>query len=81
MGEFWQRFFDFVEKHLPGLLLAFGLGHRLAEKKVEALKKENMDLKLEKELAENRSKVVEDNKHKSNSDIIGDAIREGRHLK
>jgi hypothetical protein len=78
VSDFWQRFFDFLEKHLPGLLAAFGIGYKVGAQKVEELSDEVEKLKLEKSLSDNKVKENEKNASKSSRDLVNDAISEGR---
>lgn len=75
--SFWEQFFKFMEKNAPGLLLAFGLGHKLGAGKQADLETKIQDMELANEIKENHEKVDKANANKSGSDIIDDAIAEG----
>ena len=76
--RFWDRLFDWLEKYLPGLIAAFTVGLKTGQNGTAKLKAKIIELKLEAKKAVNRNDVEKANKDKSDSDIINDAISEGR---
>ena len=74
MKEFWDGFFEFLEKHLPGWITAFWLGKREGSKQREWLRSELRKRNLDIEKFNNKEKVQKDNASKSSDSIIRDAI-------
>lgn len=80
MLEVLNRILDWIEKHLPGLLLAFTLGFKRGAKKTEELEERLIDSKLELEKEKNRRALLEANKGLDDLGIIDRAIRRGKEL-
>lgn len=80
MLEVLNRILDWIEKHLPGLLLAFTLGFKRGAKKTEELEEKLIDSKLELEKEKNRRALLEANKGLDDLGIIDRAIRRGKDL-
>lgn len=77
MDRFWDRFFDYLEKYLPGLLVAFGLGHRLSQNKVREAQRIADEAKLAAEKARNKAGVMEAARGLTYADIVDQAIKRG----
>jgi hypothetical protein len=65
---------DWLSKHLPPILAAFGVGYKMgqageASAKVELIKKE-----IELETEKNKNKVLTDNLGKSDADVVADIL-------
>lgn len=80
MVEVLNRILDWLEKHAPGILLAFTFGFKRGAKKTEELETELLDTKLELEEEKNRRALLEANKGLDDASIIDRAIRKGRDL-
>lgn len=77
MSSFWDRFFNYLEKYLPGLLVAFGLGHKLQQNRVREALRIADELRLEAEKAKNKASVMEANSGLTYADIVDRAIKRG----
>jgi cell division protein FtsB len=75
--EFWGEFFKLLKDLLPALS-AFFFGKSIGERKVDDIRQKRDALKLEVERLKNSEKVEEQNRGKSYSDIIDDAISRGK---
>ena len=80
MKEFWERFFQFVEKVLPGLLMAFGLGHKVGSNEKEKLKRQAREKDLIIEKFNNKRRISKYLDSKSDKELIGSAIKRGEEL-
>jgi len=80
MKEFWERFFLFLERTLPGLLVAFGIGQKVGSQGKEKLESQLREKDLELEKRNNDDLIDKYISNKSDDDIIRDAIAEGEEL-
>lgn len=71
----WEKLFDWLERHLPSILLAFGLGYREGQEKKDEAEKKLLQVELEKRLAENALEVEKKNSGKSDSDVIREIFK------
>lgn len=81
MKDFWENFFRFIKEVLPNLIVAFGLGKKIGEAGKGEVEDELVKTKLELGKLKNHVSVEDDNKNKSDTDIVNDAISEGAKLK
>lgn len=65
---------DWLSKHLPPILAAFGLGYKMGQAGEADAKKELIKKELELETEKNKNKVLNDNLGKSDSDVIADIL-------
>ena len=78
MKDFWTKFFDLIEKYLPGLILAFTAGKRVGEHKVQEVKVENEQLKLEAAKLKNQVELESKMDSKSDIDHLIDVLNDGK---
>ena len=72
---------DWLSKHLPPMLAAFGLGYKMGKEGESDLRKELLKKELELEKEQNKNKVLTDNLDKSDADVLADALREGQSIR
>ena len=77
-SNFWTEFFKFLKENLPSFLSGFFIGKDVGEGVKKKTAKEILELKYANEKLKNEKQVIEDNKSKSDSDVIKDAISKGR---
>lgn len=80
MKELLDRLLQLIEKYLPSILLAFGLGYKQGAKDTERLEKEKLDLEVALEKEKNRRAIEAANKGFDDRSIIRAAIDKGRNL-
>ena len=78
MSENFSKFFELLLMVVPAITLLGSLIYSFMNKKVRALEKDNESLRLTLEYKENEVKVAKDNQGKSDTDIVMDAISEGK---
>lgn len=66
---------DWLSKHLPPILAAFGIGYKMGQQGESDMKKELIKKELELEKEKNKTKVLEDNANKSDADVVADIFR------
>jgi len=69
-----NRILDWVERHLPGLLLAFGIGFREGTKKNDELEKKLIEEETKRKLLENEVRVEKEYSNKSSSDVVNELV-------
>lgn len=72
-----KRLLDWLEKYLPGLLLAFGIGYKEGREELEKLEKKLLESETKRKLLENELVVREVFAGKSSDDVIRDILRAG----
>jgi len=72
-----QAILDWLSKHLPPILAAFGIGYKLGQEGEAAAKKELFKKELELEKEKNINKVHQEFDGKSDADIILGAASSG----
>lgn len=77
MKDLLNKIFDFLEQKMPGLLVAFGLGYRLAKKKDHADKVKIEQLELENDLLKNKEIVRHKFDGMSDADVINEFLSTG----
>ena len=77
MSDFWQKFFDWLERVAPSVIAAFGVGFQVGQNKLNQEKDKNQELTLALELEKNKNEIAQENAGKSDADIVRDAIRKG----
>lgn len=76
MKEFWQELFKLLERLMPQIM-SFMLGKRVGEIGKQEITAKRDALKLELERLKNAKTVEENNRGKSDLDVVNDAIEEG----
>lgn len=76
-----EKIFDFLEKHLPGLMVAFGLGYKIAKKKNKEEKIKAAKLELENALLKNKESVRTRFDGMSDSDVVNSITSPGENDK
>lgn len=77
MIEVIDKILDFLKDHLPGLLVAIGVGYKIGKGKTRKLEIRAAQSELENALFKNKEIVRHNNDGLSANDIIDDAIRKG----
>lgn len=67
-----QAILDWLSKHLPPILAAFGVGYKTGQEGEAAAKKELLKKEHELELEKNKTKIFTENAGKSDSDVVND---------
>lgn len=80
MKDLIDRLFQLIEKYLPSILLAFGLGYKQGAKEKERLEKQMLDLQVALEKEKNRRAIEAANKGFDDRSVIRAAIDKGRDL-
>lgn len=80
MKEVIDKLFQLIEKYLPSILLAFGIGYKQGAKDKEELEKELLDKQVELEKERNRRAIEAANKALNSRSIIRAAIDKGRDI-
>ena len=80
MKELVEKLLQLIEKYLPSILLAFGIGYKQGAKDKAELEKELLDKNLELEKEKNRRAIEAANRALSNRSIIRAAIDKGRDI-
>ena len=75
--EVLNRILEWIEKHLPGILLAFGLGYRQGREESEELKKKLLAEETKRKLLENEVSIEKAHSGKSSRDVVDELV--GRH--
>jgi len=65
---------DWLSKHLPPILAAFGVGYKMGQAGEADAKKELLKKEIELETEKNKNKVLTDNLGKSDADIVADIL-------
>ena len=73
-------FVNWLKDVLPSAGAVGMIVYNYLKGKIVALKRQLLGVELEKKHLENKEQVQKDNRGKSDFDIIGDAIREGRDI-
>ena len=69
-----EKILDWLSKHLPPILAAFGVGYKMGQAGEADAKKELLKKEIELETEKNKNKVLNDNLGKSDADVIADII-------
>ena len=69
-----EKILDWLSKHLPPILAAFGFGYKMGQSGEADAKKELIKKEIELETEKNKNKVLTDNIGKSDSDVIADIL-------
>lgn len=69
-----EKILDWLSKHLPPILAAFGVGYKMGQSGEAAAKKELIKKELELETERNKNKVLTENIGKSDADIVADIL-------
>lgn len=75
-----ERLLRLLEKYLPSLLLAFGIGYKAGAKDKGELEGKLLDKEVELELEKNRRALEAANKGLDSRSIVRRAIESGRDL-
>lgn len=68
---------DWLSKHLPPILAAFGIGYKMGQKGEAEAKKNLLKKEHELELEKNKTKVLTENAGKSDADIVDGIFSDG----
>lgn len=80
MKELIGKLIELIERYLPTILLAFGIGYKQGAKDKAELERELLDKNLELEREKNRRAIEAANKALDNRSVIRAAIDKGRNL-
>lgn len=80
MKDLIDRLISLIEKYLPSVLLAFGLGYKQGEKDKEKLEQQMLDLQVALEKEKNRRAIEAANKGLDDRSVIRAAIDKGRSI-
>ncbi len=80
MKELIGKLLELIERYLPTILLAFGIGYKQGAKDKAELEKELLDKQLELEREKNRRAIEAANKALNSRSIIRAAINKGRDI-
>lgn len=69
-----EKILDWLSKHLPPILAAFGVGYKMGQAGEADAKKELLKKEIELETEKNKNKVLTDNLGKSDADIVADIL-------
>lgn len=69
-----SQILDWLSKHLPPILAAFGVGYKMGQSGEADAKKELLKKGIELETEKNKNKVLNDNLGKSDADVIADIL-------
>lgn len=69
-----SQILDWLSKHLPPILAAFGFGYKMGQAGEADAKKELLKKGIELETEKNKNKVLNDNLGKSDADVISDIL-------
>lgn len=78
MKELIDRLISLIEKYLPSILLAFGLGYKKGSEDKEKLEQQMLDLQVALEKEKNRRAIEAANKGFDDRSVIRTAIDKGR---
>lgn len=78
MKELIDRLISLIEKYLPSILLAFGLGYKKGTGDKEKLEQQMLDLQVALEKEKNRRAIEAANKGFDDRSVIRTAIDKGR---
>ena len=68
---------DWLSKHLPPILAAFGIGYKMGQKGEAEAKKNLLKKEHELELEKNKTKILTENLGKSDADIVDGIFGDG----
>ncbi len=80
MKELIDKLTELIEKYLPTILLAFGIGYKQGSADKEELEKQLLDKEVELEKEKNRRAIEAANKALDNRGVIRAAIDKGRNI-
>lgn len=69
-----SQILDWLSKHLPPILAAFGFGYKMGQSGEANAKKELIKKEIELETEKNKNKVITENIDKSDADIVADIL-------
>lgn len=69
-----EKILDWLSKHLPPILAAFGVGYKMGQSGEANAKKELIKKEIELETEKNKNKVITENLGKSDADVIADIL-------
>lgn len=69
-----EKILDWLSKHLPPILAAFGVGYKMGQSGEANAKKELIKKEIELETEKNKNKVITENLGKSDADIVADIL-------
>lgn len=69
-----EKILDWLSKHLPPILAAFGIGYKMGQSGEANAKKELIKKEIELETEKNKNKVLTENIGKSDADIVADIL-------
>ena len=72
-----QAILDWLSKHLPPILAAFGIGYKMGQKGEADAKKQLLKKEHDIELERNKTKVLTENLGKSDADIVDGIFSDG----
>lgn len=78
--KLWEKLLELLERYLPSVLLAFGMGYKQGAKDKETLEKELLDKQVELEREKNRRAIEAANRALNSRSIIRAAIDKGRNI-
>lgn len=69
-----EKILDWLSKHLPPILAAFGIGYKMGQSGEANAKKELIKKEIELETEKNKNKILIENIGKSDADIVADIL-------